>query len=403
MVTRHVYNQFDDLCRLSALTTLRRSSSFRYNCGVEGHTARYCNVAHHPRQPPRYDRSTIPGQQSVGRVYTYPSARPEARRREAEDAIDMPDDVFRQHFSPRKETVLWLCDEVAQELEGVRSTALSVERQVLCAVRWERGDDWRDRACGQQVRTTRGGGNRPRRDPQNVGPLPEDVGGKGSRERRFSSTRGIPGVIGCVDGSLIAIIAPKGDNKAAYKVLGKSKLNSEQTETVLLDVEASEPAVTKKLEVLRLRDLSKKLRYRQKLVDQLWIQWKKKYLLELRALHIYPSQPSSVAKEQHIDPHIDSKIDVMLDMAPGPNDAIDKKPEPGYNDETGVLTERCCQFNNGLSVALEEHPQTAVGEDLFYGETACSYSEERTAPNGLPPDDQEYVVLVAALEFCPEV
>ncbi|XP_037568015.1 uncharacterized protein LOC119448875 isoform X4 [Dermacentor silvarum] len=43
----------------------------------------------------------------------------------------------------------------------------------------------------------------------------------------------------------------------------------------------------------------------------------------------------SVAKEQHIDPHIDSKIDVMLDMAPGPNDAIDKKPEPGYNG-TGI-------------------------------------------------------------------
>ncbi|KAH7954765.1 hypothetical protein HPB49_021650 [Dermacentor silvarum] len=217
-------------------------------------------------------RATLPG------TATLPTTSPAAElgrrrgRREAEDAFDMPDDVFRQHFRPRKETVLWLCDDVTQELEGVRSTALSVERQVLCAVRWERGDDWRDGACGQQVRTTRGGGNRPRRDPQKVGPLPEDVGGKGSRERRFPSTRGIPGVIGCVDGSLIAIIAPKGDNKAAYK---------------------SEPAVTKKLEVLRLRDLSKKLRYRQKLVDQLWIRWKKKYLLELRALHIYPSHPSS--------------------------------------------------------------------------------------------------------------
>ncbi|KAH7941463.1 hypothetical protein HPB49_013927 [Dermacentor silvarum] len=41
------------------------------------------------------------------------------------------------------------------------------------------------------------------------------------------------------------------------------------------------------------RDLSKKLRYRQKLVDHLWIRWKKEYLLELRTLHLYPSHPSS--------------------------------------------------------------------------------------------------------------
>ncbi|KAH7958665.1 hypothetical protein HPB49_004080 [Dermacentor silvarum] len=40
-------------------------------------------------------------------------------------------------------------------------------------------------------------------------------------------------------------------------------------------------------------DLSKKLRYRQKLVDHLWIRWKKEYLLDLRTLHLYPSHPSS--------------------------------------------------------------------------------------------------------------
>ncbi|KAH7942096.1 hypothetical protein HPB49_020528 [Dermacentor silvarum] len=55
-------------------------------------------------------------------------------RREADDAFDMPDDVFRQHFRLRKETVRWLCDVVAEELGCVRSTALSVERKVLCAL-----------------------------------------------------------------------------------------------------------------------------------------------------------------------------------------------------------------------------------------------------------------------------
>ncbi|KAH7950533.1 hypothetical protein HPB49_025509 [Dermacentor silvarum] len=127
----------------------------------------------------------------------------------------MSDDVFRQHFRLRKETMRWLCDEVAEELGGVRSTALSVERQ-LSGVRWERGDDWRDAACGQQVRATRRGtivhaGTRNKwvhylRTSEE----------KAAVKEGFLRRGGIPVVIGCVDGSLIAIIAPKGDNKAAY-------------------------------------------------------------------------------------------------------------------------------------------------------------------------------------------
>ncbi|KAH7945412.1 hypothetical protein HPB49_010720 [Dermacentor silvarum] len=48
------------------------------------------------------------------------------------------------------------------------------------------------------------------------------------------------------------------------------------------------------------RDLSKKLRYRQKLTDHLWIRWKKEYLLELRALHLYPSHPSSCLQVDNV-------------------------------------------------------------------------------------------------------
>ncbi|KAH7985442.1 hypothetical protein HPB49_026415 [Dermacentor silvarum] len=46
----------------------------------------------------------------------------------------------------------------------------------------------------------------------------EDVQRKGSREGGFPSARrsAIPGMIGCMDGSLIAIIAPKGERKAAF-------------------------------------------------------------------------------------------------------------------------------------------------------------------------------------------
>lgn len=114
------------------------------------------------------------------------------------------------------------------------------------------------------------------------------------------------------------------------KLMRKSKLTSEQTETMLLEVEAvvnsrpltytytdaKEPSPICPAHFLVGRsllasperpnndydaispqttrsDISKKLRHRQKLIDHLWMRWKKEYLLELRALHLYPAHPSS--------------------------------------------------------------------------------------------------------------
>ncbi|KAL1445556.1 hypothetical protein MTO96_006653 [Rhipicephalus appendiculatus] len=42
------------------------------------------------------------------------------QRSEAKDAFDMPDEQFRHHFHLTKETVWWLCDEVADELRRSR-------------------------------------------------------------------------------------------------------------------------------------------------------------------------------------------------------------------------------------------------------------------------------------------
>ncbi|KAL1436281.1 hypothetical protein MTO96_049796 [Rhipicephalus appendiculatus] len=96
------------------------------------------------------------------------------RRREAEDAFDMPDDQLRRHFRLTEQTVWWLCDEATDELKGSRPTALSVERPVLCALRFyeERGDRSGDAARGQQLCGTCGLSNRQRWDPQQVGSLP---------------------------------------------------------------------------------------------------------------------------------------------------------------------------------------------------------------------------------------
>ncbi|KAH7965647.1 hypothetical protein HPB49_009260 [Dermacentor silvarum] len=146
-------------------------------------------------------------------------------RREAEDAFDMPDDLFRQHFRLRKGTLRWLCDEVAEELGGVRSTALSVERQ-LSGVCWERGDD-----CVTQPAVTKcvrrvaeaivhtGTRNK-------LVQFPRTAEQKAAVKEGFLRRGGLPGVIGCVDGSLITIIAPMGDKAACMCRKGFYALNS---------------------------------------------------------------------------------------------------------------------------------------------------------------------------------
>ncbi|KAH7942015.1 hypothetical protein HPB49_019842 [Dermacentor silvarum] len=148
-------------------------------------------------------------------------------RRQAEDAFDMPDDVFRQHFRLRKETVRWLCDEVAEELGGVRSTALSVERQVLCALRFFatgsiQGSVGSEETIGVTQPAVSKCVRRVAEAIVHAGTrnkwvhFPRTSEEKAAVKEGFLRRGGIPGVIGCVDGSLIAIIAPKGDNKAAY-------------------------------------------------------------------------------------------------------------------------------------------------------------------------------------------
>ncbi|KAH7945479.1 hypothetical protein HPB49_011216 [Dermacentor silvarum] len=48
----------------------------------------------------------------------------------------MPDHHFGRHFPLSKETVRLLCEELVRELEAERAMGLSVERKVLCALRF---------------------------------------------------------------------------------------------------------------------------------------------------------------------------------------------------------------------------------------------------------------------------
>nr|XP_050038379.1 putative nuclease HARBI1 [Dermacentor andersoni] len=139
----------------------------------------------------------------------------------------MPDDLIRRHFHLKKETVRWLCDEVAEKLGGVRTTALSVERQVLCSSRFFATGSFQasvaseatigvtQPAVSKCVRRVAeaivhaGARNKWVHFPR----LSEE---KAAVKEGFLRSGSVPGVIGCVDGSLTAIIAPRGEQKAAF-------------------------------------------------------------------------------------------------------------------------------------------------------------------------------------------
>ncbi|KAH7986212.1 hypothetical protein HPB49_026079 [Dermacentor silvarum] len=137
-----------------------------------------------------------------------------------DDAFDMPDDHFRRHFPLSKKTVLLLCEELAGELEAERATGLSVERMVLCALRFFATGSKRDDLVSQST-----GSECVRRVAEAVvnaevrnkcDHFPKTSEEKAAVKEGFLRRGAIPGVIGCMDGSLIAIIAPKGERNSAF-------------------------------------------------------------------------------------------------------------------------------------------------------------------------------------------
>ncbi|KAH7978295.1 hypothetical protein HPB49_005133 [Dermacentor silvarum] len=113
---------------------------------------------------------------------------------------------------------------MAGELEAERATGLSVERK-LCALRFfatgskrrrEQGDDRVSQSTGSEcvrrvAEAVVNSGVRNKCDH-----FPKTSEEKAAVKEGFLRRGAIPGVIGCTDGSLIAIIAPKGDRKGYY-------------------------------------------------------------------------------------------------------------------------------------------------------------------------------------------
>lgn len=149
------------------------------------------------------------------------------------DAFEMDDDEFRRHYRLSKNIVRWLCDELRDDAALRRQrrarTVMTVEQQVLCALRFYapgsyQGQVASDRhlavhqttvsACVRAVATA---------IVRHLGPrwiaFPEAAEEQAATQVAFLRHGSLPGVVGCVDGTFVAIKAPSKYDPTVTKAL----------------------------------------------------------------------------------------------------------------------------------------------------------------------------------------
>ncbi|KAG0423475.1 hypothetical protein HPB47_000756 [Ixodes persulcatus] len=145
----------------------------------------------------------------------------------------MDDDEFRRHYRLSKNIVRWLCDELRDDAALRRQrrarTVMTVEQQVLCALRFYtpgsyQGQVASDRhlavhqttvsACVRAVATA---------IVRHLGPrwiaFPEAAEEQAATQVAFLRHGSLPGVVGCVDGTFVAIKAPSKYDPTVTKAL----------------------------------------------------------------------------------------------------------------------------------------------------------------------------------------
>ncbi|KAM7306976.1 putative nuclease HARBI1 isoform X2 [Ixodes scapularis] len=156
--------------------------------------------------------------------------------REHRDAFELPEEIFRKQYRLPKIVVRWLCDELREEPEvrRVRSswTVMTVELQVLCALRFYGTGSFQGMVASDEHVA---------RDQKTVSVavravsvaivrrlgvqrgwihFPETPSERFDAEKGFRLLGRIPGVIGCVDGTMVSIVGPSKNDptvtKAAY-------------------------------------------------------------------------------------------------------------------------------------------------------------------------------------------
>ncbi|KAM7312441.1 putative nuclease HARBI1 isoform X2 [Ixodes scapularis] len=147
---------------------------------------------------------------------------PERLYRGHRDAFGLPEDIFRKQYRQPKIVVRWLCDELRDEPEvrRVRTswTVMTVELQVLCALRFYGTGSFQGMVASDEHVA---------RDQKTVSVavravsvaivrrigvqrgwihFPETPSERFDAEKGFRLLGRIPGVIGCVDGTMVSIV-----------------------------------------------------------------------------------------------------------------------------------------------------------------------------------------------------
>ncbi|KAM7304783.1 hypothetical protein ISCGN_014683 [Ixodes scapularis] len=161
---------------------------------------------------------------------------PERLYREHRDAFELPEEIFWKQYRLPKIVVRWLCDELREEPEvgRVRTswTVMTVELQVLCALRFYGTGSFQGMVASDEHVA---------RDQKTVSVavravsvaivrrlgvqrgwihFPEKPSERFDAEKGFRLFGRIPGVISCVDGTMVSIVGPSKNDptvtKAAY-------------------------------------------------------------------------------------------------------------------------------------------------------------------------------------------
>ncbi|KAM7300386.1 putative nuclease HARBI1 isoform X2 [Ixodes scapularis] len=161
---------------------------------------------------------------------------PERLYREHRDAFELPEEIFWKQYRLPKIVVRWLCDELREEPEvgRVRTswTVMTVELQVLCALRFYGTGSFQGMVASDEHVA---------RDQKTVSVavravsvaivrrlgvqrgwihFPETPSERFDAEKGFRLFGRIPGVISCVDGTMVSIVGPSKNDptvtKAAY-------------------------------------------------------------------------------------------------------------------------------------------------------------------------------------------
>ncbi|KAG0415069.1 hypothetical protein HPB47_007768 [Ixodes persulcatus] len=158
------------------------------------------------------------------------------RNRSHRDAFELPEHVFRKQYRLAKTLVRWLCDELREEPELQRlrrsSTVVTVEDQVLCALRFYATGSFQGMVASDEHIARDQGTVSIALQAVSVAIVrrlgiqhgcihfPQTASERDDLERGFQLLGRIPGVIGCIDGTMISIVGPsKYDptvTKAAY-------------------------------------------------------------------------------------------------------------------------------------------------------------------------------------------